>query len=181
MEAAPKNTVESVFSYSLYFSTGALAREVEKLAIKCWKPVGLSPSLGQILYYLLNYTRVTGPTIIARNLFLSPSTVTRLLEKLEKKQLVHRFIYDRVRMVEATAKAWEMEPQISDCEFDFRKRCDALLGENVEQTCRLLNTTTDALRAGQQTVRMPTEFSGKNSELSNANTNTWNPTPPVES
>jgi hypothetical protein len=44
MEPVRKKAIDSFFSNSLYFSTGVLAREVEKLAVECWKPTGLSPS-----------------------------------------------------------------------------------------------------------------------------------------
>jgi MarR family transcriptional regulator, organic hydroperoxide resistance regulator len=70
------------FEYPLYFSAGALAREVEKLAIDCWKPVGLSPSQGQIILFLMDVS-ISGPAIIGRTLLLSPSTITRLLDGLE--------------------------------------------------------------------------------------------------
>ncbi|HEX3934448.1 MAG TPA: MarR family transcriptional regulator [Puia sp.] len=148
--------VDSLFVDSLYVSAAALARTVEKLAIECWKPTGLSPSLGHVLFYLIHYDNVTGPLIIAKNLFLSPSTVTRLLEKLEKKELIFRFVYENVRMVQATPDAFRLEPLITECEFTFRKRCIALLGEEVRQTCQTLATTTDVLMA-RETVRPPTE------------------------
>ena len=173
MEKVPTiKAVQGPFQDSLYFCAGALARTVEKLAIECWKPTHLSPSLGHILHYMMNYASVTGPTVIARNLLLSPSTVTRLLEKLEKKGLVHRFVYDRVRMVQLTHEAWELEPLITECEFTFRKRCLALLGEEVGQTCQLLATTTDILNA-RPTVGMPTEKSPKNTDLYSENKTTW--------
>jgi DNA-binding MarR family transcriptional regulator len=157
MKVVVKKAADAPFADSLYFTAGVLAREVEKLAIECWKPTGLSPSLGHIVYYLLHYANVTGPMVIARNLLLSPSTVTRLLEKLERKGLVIRFIYDKTRMVQLTQNAWQLEPTISECEFSFRKRCYALLGkENIAQICPLLSGTTDKLRA-QENVRKPTE------------------------
>jgi DNA-binding MarR family transcriptional regulator len=155
-KVSTRKAADRPFQDSLYFCAGALARAVEKLAIECWRPTGLSPSLGHILHYMMNYASVTGPMIIARNLLLSPSTVTRLLEKLEKKELVYRFVYDRARIVQLTPEAWQLEPLISECEFTFRKRSIALLGEEVGQTCQILATTTDVLKA-TTTVRPPTE------------------------
>ena len=170
MEAVKKiKAVESPFADSLFFAAGALAREIEKLALECWKPTGLSPSLAQVLYFLINYVEITGPMVVAQNLFLNPSTVTRLLEKLEKKGLVLRFTYDRVRMVQATQKAWQMEPLIAECELLFRKRCDALLGERTRHNiCPLLTATADKLRAGIN-VRKPTEKPAENTDLHNEN------------
>jgi MarR family transcriptional regulator, organic hydroperoxide resistance regulator len=164
--------VDAPFKGSLYFNAGALARAVEKLAIECWKPTGLSPSQGHILYYLIHWGDVTGSTVIARNLLLDPSTVTRLLEKLEKKALVYRFVYDGVWMVQASQEAWKLEPQITECEYTFRKRCIELLGENVSETCQLLAATTDLLTA-RTSVLTPTEKSAENTDLYNENQTEW--------
>lgn len=171
-KVATRKAADGPFSYSLYFTAGALARAVEKLAIECWKPTGLSPSLAHILYYLFNYASVTRPTVIARNLLLDPSTVTRLLKKLEKKELVYRFVYDRVRMVQPTLKARQLEPLINECEYTFREKCIELLGENVEQTCEILATTTDLLM-DRTTVRTPTEKSAENTDLYGENQTEW--------
>jgi DNA-binding MarR family transcriptional regulator len=169
MEAVNKvKAVDSPFSDSLFFAAGALSREIEKLALECWKPTGLSPSLGQVMYYLLHYAQVTGPMVIAQNLFLSPSTVTRLLEKLEKKGLVHRFTYDGTRMVELTRNAWELEPLISECVLRFERRSKALLGEETSRLCLQLTATADKLRSGTN-VRKPTEKPAKNTDLCNEN------------
>jgi DNA-binding MarR family transcriptional regulator len=146
MEPVSKKATASSFSESLYFSAGALSREAEKLAIECFKPTGLSPSLAYIVL-LLTKVRMTGPSFLAKSLFLSPSTMTRLLDKLESMGWVNRFVYDRVRMVELTRKAWQQEPLLFECEFAFRKRCQQLLGrENVWRLTKEMNSTTDNLR-----------------------------------
>src|SRR5215207_3420539 len=80
---------ESKFKNCLYFTSNALARKVEKMAIESWKPVGLSPSHGYLLM-LVNQEPGLQPGSIADHLQLTPSTVTRLVEKLEEKKLVVR-------------------------------------------------------------------------------------------
>lgn len=165
MEVERIKAADAPFADSLYFAAEALTREIESLANECWKPTGISPSLGHILYYLLHYANITGPMVIARNLFLSPSTVTRLLDKLEKKGLVNRFIFDGTHMVELTREAWLMEPLITECEFEFRKRCHTLLGEDqTAQICPILTATTDKLRFATK-VRKATEKPAENTDL----------------
>ena len=139
--------VENFFASSLYFSAGALARVVERLAIECWKPAGISPSQGQILVYMLSCAKSqpTGTNMIARNLRLSPSTVTRLLDGLEKKGLVLRFVYDNFRMVCPSLKASDLQDTLDQCDFDFARRCAELLGEDGPGICQFLNETTDRL------------------------------------
>lgn len=165
MEVQRIKAADAPFSDSLYFASGALTREIESLANECWKPAGISPSSGHILCYLLNYANVTGPMVLARNLLLSPSTVTRLLDKLEKKGLVHRYVFDGIRMVELTQKAWQLEPIISECDFQFRTRCQELLGEEQNmQICQLLTATTDKLQSAIN-VRKATEKPQENTDL----------------
>lgn len=173
MKVQVLKAADAPFASSLYFAAGVLSREVEKLAGECWKPTGLSPSLGHILYYMLNYAHVTGPTVIARQLLLSPSTVTRLLEKLEKKGLVERFVYDGTRMVQLTSKAWQLEPIISESTLSFEKCSYALLGEEkIALLCPLLTATTDKLRLATN-VRKLTEKPGENADLRKEKKTTW--------
>jgi DNA-binding MarR family transcriptional regulator len=146
MERVSKKATDSFFSNSLYFSTGVLAREIEKLAIECWKPTGLSPSHAHLLMQLSLMKSATSPSRLARSLFLSPSTITRLLQKLEKKELVHRIVYDRARMVMIAPDGANLIPLIEKCEDDFRDRCKHLLGKNTSLLSRTLNESADKLR-----------------------------------
>jgi MarR family transcriptional regulator, organic hydroperoxide resistance regulator len=140
--------VGSHFANSLYFSAGALAREAEKLAVACWKPVGLSPSHAQIVLFLLDFS-VTSPSEIAKALLLSPSTITRLLDSLERKGLIVRFIYDEVRMVSPSNEARAREEEFLDCDMDFRRRYTKLLGdEHAAGLIQEMNSATDKLRGG---------------------------------
>jgi DNA-binding MarR family transcriptional regulator len=134
------------FAYSLYFSAGALAREVEKLAVACWKPAGLSPSQAQIILFLMDVS-ITGPAIIARTLLLSPSTITRLLDGLERKELIHRFDYDGLRTVSLTEKARAREEEFLECDLEFSRRWTKLLGDGYATgLIREMNKATDKLK-----------------------------------
>ena len=134
------------FAYSLYFSAGALAREVEKLATACWKPVGLSPSQGQIIIFLLDVS-MTGPAIIARTLLLSRSTVTRLLDGLERKELILRFAYDGVTTVTLSQKAMALEEEFLKCDREMSRRWTGLLGDDhATGLMKQMNKATDKLR-----------------------------------
>jgi MarR family transcriptional regulator, organic hydroperoxide resistance regulator len=138
--------IGSYFANSLYFSAGALAREAEKLAIACWGPVGLSPSHAQIILFLLDFS-ITGPSIIARTLLLSPSTITRLLDGLERKGLIVRFVYHEVRMVSPSEEARAREEEFLECDLEFSRRCTKLLGdEHPSGLTREMNKATDKLR-----------------------------------
>jgi DNA-binding transcriptional regulator LsrR (DeoR family) len=79
-------TIDSKYNGCLYFAANALARKIEKLAIESWKPLDLSPSHAYLLMLVLEEPGLQ-PGCIANHLQLSPSTITRLIEKLEEKGL----------------------------------------------------------------------------------------------
>src|SRR5687768_4540779 len=109
---------ESKFAQCLYFSTNALARKVEKLAIESWKPAGLPPSHAYLLLMVLEDPGQQ-PGYLSRHLQLTPSTVTRLLEKLEEKKLVIRTTEGKTTNVYPTPKAKQLLPTISNCLENF--------------------------------------------------------------
>jgi DNA-binding MarR family transcriptional regulator len=80
-------TSESKYCKCMYFSANALARIIEKLAGDCWKKVNLFPSHAYLLMVVLEYPGVQ-PGVLADELQLTPTTITRLIEKLEEKKLV---------------------------------------------------------------------------------------------
>lgn len=105
---------DSKFSQCLYFASSALARKMEKLATESWKPVGLSPSHAYLLMAVLEEPGMQ-PTVLGQHLQLQPSTVTRLMEKLEEKKLVVRTTEGRITNVYATPKAKDLQPKMMDC------------------------------------------------------------------
>ena len=146
MGRVTNKAIGSHFANSLYFSAGALAREAEKLATACWKPVGLSPSHAQIVLFLLDFS-VTSPSTIAKALLLNPSTITRLLDGLERKGLIVRFIYDKVSMVSPSHEARAREEEFLECDMDFGRRYTKLLGsEHAAGLIQEMNSATDKLR-----------------------------------
>jgi DNA-binding MarR family transcriptional regulator len=121
-------TSESKFCNCLYFTANALARKVEKLASETWKKTGMAPSHG----YLLNLT-IEQPGIqagqLAEQLQLTPSTITRLIEKLEAKKLVTRTTEGKQTFVFPTQKGRDMKPVIKQCTEEFYERYAKILGK----------------------------------------------------
>ena len=93
----------ALYSDSLYFSSGALTRQIEKVAKEAWKPSGLHPSQAYLLK-LITDSQLPYPTLFAKGMELSPSTITRMLGKLEKKQLITRSAYTNLSVVIVTDK-----------------------------------------------------------------------------
>lgn len=136
---------ESKYSKCLYFTSNALARKVEKLAIESWKPVGLSPSHAYLLMLAIEEPGLPAGTI-ANHLQLTPSTVTRLVEKLEEKKLLVRVAEGKQSNVYPTTKAKDMLPLLKNCVQDFYKRYSEAIGKtessNIVST---INAVADRL------------------------------------
>jgi len=73
----------------LFFSCAKLARVLGKTADDAFSKTGLSPSHA-LLLYLVNQNGEIHQKEIGERLHLTPSTITRFVEKLEGKRLVSR-------------------------------------------------------------------------------------------
>ncbi|HTQ67026.1 MAG TPA: MarR family winged helix-turn-helix transcriptional regulator [Puia sp.] len=136
---------DSRYRKCLYFSAGALSRKVEKLAKESWKKVKLSPSHAYLLMVVLDEPGIQ-PTILGEELVLAPSTITRLIEKLEEKKLVHRVTEGKTTSVHPTAKAKSMYPHLRQCLYDFYDKYCSILGkEESVRMVQAINRLTDKL------------------------------------
>lgn len=123
------------YSKCLFFTSNALARKVEKLAIESWKRVDMSPSHGYLLMLLLEEPGMQ-PGNIAAQLQLTPSTITRLIEKLEERKLVVRTTEGKITNVYPSPKAKELLPELKACVQDFAEHYSKILGK--EETTKLV-------------------------------------------
>lgn len=121
-------STESRYAQCMYFSTNALARKTEKMASAVWRKVNLSPSHAYLLMIVLDHPG-TQPGLLSSELHLTPSTVTRLLEKLEQKKLVVRQTEGKTTNVFPTQKSRDLKPQLQQCSDEFQQVCTGLLGE----------------------------------------------------
>lgn len=130
-------TADSRYGRCIYFSSNALARKTEKLAVAAWKKVNLSPSHAYLLMIVMEEPGVQ-PGALSQELHLTPSTITRLIEKLEEKKLVVRTTEGKLTSVFATAKSKELKPLLQECVDEFHKSCIALLGK--DECARFVNS-----------------------------------------
>jgi DNA-binding MarR family transcriptional regulator len=126
---------ESRYSKCMYFSANALARKIEKLACDSWKRVNLSPSHAYLLMVAIEDPGVQ-PGTLANELQLMPSTITRLIDKLEEKKLVVRITGGKATNVYPTPKGKELYSKLKDCSKDFYEAYASMLGK--EESARLV-------------------------------------------
>jgi len=116
----------------LYYSANALARIVTRMASEEFAAVNLAPS-----YAFIVMTVNKNPGIqageLAEIMMLTPSTVTRLLEKLEIQLLVKRHTEGRTTLVYPTAASVEINDGIKAAWYKLYLRIVDILGEENAQ------------------------------------------------
>lgn len=130
-------TSDSKYCKCLYFTANSLARKIDKLAQESWSKVGLSPSHAYLLMMALEEPGIQ-PGFLADHLQLQPSTVTRLIEKLEEKKLLIRTTEGKMTNVYPTPKGKELLPKLKECLNEFYTRYSAILGK--EESAKLVQT-----------------------------------------
>jgi len=128
-------TTESKYYQCLYFTANALARKIEKLALESWSKVDLSPSHAYLLMLVIEEPGIQ-PTSIAEHLQLQPSTITRLIEKLEEKKLLVRTTEGKITNVYPSPKGKDMMPRLKECVNDFYNSYSTILGK--EESAKLV-------------------------------------------
>ncbi len=118
---------ESKYNNCLYFVANTLARKIERLAIECWKPVDLPPSHAYLLMMVLEEPGLH-PGILAKHLQLTPSTITRLIEKLEEKKLVLRQFEGKKTCVFPSEGGKALFPLLRVCLTDFHTNSCCIIG-----------------------------------------------------
>ena len=131
----PVKAANSKYCQCLYFSSNALARKIEKLANDSWKKVGLTPSHAYLLMLAIEEPGIQ-PSALVRQLLLTPSTITRLIEKLEEKKLVVRTTEGKLTNVYPTPKARAMLPDLKACLEHFYQNYSSVIGK--EESARLV-------------------------------------------
>lgn len=128
---------DSRYCDCMYFSSNALARKMEKLANESWKKVSLSPSHAYLLMIVLEDAGIQ-PGALANEMQLTPSTITRLIEKLEEKKLLIRTTEGKIANVYPTPKAKQIYPKLKECLNDYINAYTKLVGK--DESLKLLQS-----------------------------------------
>jgi DNA-binding MarR family transcriptional regulator len=121
-----------MFDHCLYFNTSALARALERIWTKAFKPFGLTPSQAFMLRVVLAKPSLL-QNELAKELVISRPTATRTLDGLQKLGMVERRTTDsdgREYAIYPTALAQSMNDRLNAASATVTKRLKQELGDN---------------------------------------------------
>jgi len=141
------NEIKSSYCRCLYYSANALARSMSRMADEAFAKTGVAPSYA---FLLMAVNRKPGvqPGELAETMMLSPSTVTRLIEKMEARGFLLRRQEGKSVFVSPTRSAQELNPDLMAAWQGLYDRYVSVLGE---ETARQL--TTDIFSATEKLDR----------------------------
>jgi DNA-binding MarR family transcriptional regulator len=120
----------SKYCTCLYFSSNALARLMTKIADDEFSSTGLSTSYAFLLMTVNDKPGIQ-PMEISRQMMLTPSTVTRLIDKMEDKKFLRREYKGKQARVFPTEKSLVIDKKLRDSWLNLYKKYSNLLSENV--------------------------------------------------
>lgn len=122
----------------LYFSLTKLSRVFHKIGEETFFKTGLSPSHALVLY-LVNEHQKLAQKEVGSSLHLTPSTMTRFVEKLERKGYLIKETEGKNVFLVSTKEGMKQQNTIKDSLEELKNTYHDLLSE--EETLTLLNLT----------------------------------------
>jgi DNA-binding MarR family transcriptional regulator len=112
----------------LYYSSNALARVVTKMAEEAFSAVDLAPSYAFVLMTVNKNPGIQAGEL-AEIMMLTPSTVTRLVDKLESRGLAKKHSEGRITMIYPTPASVELNDGIKSAWYKLYLQFTGILGE----------------------------------------------------
>lgn len=127
----------------LFFSNAKLSRTLGKIADEAFSKTGLSPSHA-LLLYLVNLNGGIMQKELGETLHLTPSTITRLIEKLEHKGLVSKQSEGKQVYLNTTPEGLALQDEIMESWNQLHRRYEGVLTKEetahfIEISGKLLN------------------------------------------
>jgi DNA-binding MarR family transcriptional regulator len=126
----------------LFFTTVKLSRIFGKIAEEAFAKTGLSPSHAFLLY-LVNQKKEILQKDLGETLHLTPSTITRLIEKLEHKNLVSKRCEGKSVILSTTSQGIALQESIMESWNSLHEQYHGILTE--EETTQFLNLSKKLL------------------------------------
>lgn len=119
---------DKVMKENLFFLTSALSRKLSREADEVFATMGLSSSHALILLLVQKEPEIQ-PSSLANKMHLKPSTITRLVQKLETRQLVTKRSKGRATSIVCTSEGQALASNIEEKWQQLLDEKRDLLGE----------------------------------------------------
>lgn len=134
-----------ILENNLFFLTGALSRKLTNQADEAFATVGLSSSHALLLWLISNNPNVQ-PSQLANQMQLKPSTITRLVQKLERRQFVEKQSEGRAISIRCTDEGASLAQDIEQKWEQFIQQKREQLGDRyVEVLSKMIDNALDAM------------------------------------
>mgnify|MGYP001799692300 CR=1 FL=1 len=125
---------ESPFCNCLYFSANSLARCVSRIAEDAFAKTGLAPSYAYVLQIVLSKPGIAQKEI-GQTMMLTPSTITRFIDKLAYKGYICRKVEGKNSYIYATSKGKSLAPELEHAMQELNDAYGKILGDT--EVCEL--------------------------------------------
>ena len=120
------------FSQSLYYSSNALNRQLRQMADEAFRELGLTSSYALLLMLVDDQPGIQ-PTQLSKELQLTPSTITRLVEKMEYRGFVERSSSGRSTHIQLTEKGEDLQPKLRRAWDQLSDKYTGILGDRYTE------------------------------------------------
>lgn len=103
---------DKLITNNIYFLASAFSRKLTNQADEIFAAMGLSSSHA-LLLYIIHQNPEIQPSQLAEILHLSPSTITRLVQKLEQRQWVEKQSVGRASIIVCTSSGIRLAKEAS--------------------------------------------------------------------
>lgn len=135
----------SKYCSCLYYSANALSRIMTKMADETFAVTGLSSSYAFLLMTVNDKPGIQ-PNEISTIMQLTPSTITRLIEKMEHRGLLYREHSGRITEVYPTQSSLDLDYKIKEAWKNLYQKYSNILGkEKGDELAALIHDATRKL------------------------------------
>jgi len=136
---------EDFLQNCLYFTTNRLSRAITRMADEAFATTGLTPAYGYLIRLVIGSPGITQKEL-SEKLSITPSTLTRFVDKLETKQLVERKVHGKTVKVYPTEKGVELGPTLHQASKKLKQNYEELLGKELsDQLTQYLTSSSKQL------------------------------------
>lgn len=145
MDAPVNNFLETC----LFFNTNAFSRDLVKLADGVFKEINLSCAHASLLL-LVYETPGINPKELSRLLQLNPSTITRFIDALVKRNLLRRKVRGKTARIHPTPEGLALKPDVAKAYRQLIMTYSEILG--FEEAAQLSGRIASANARIRQTL-----------------------------